>query len=214
MPNEKVNTETKTNSPESEKAMPSTSAHSITDVENKVASTRDDADNPVQNNERYSMSAFVDTVEEDFTDGTEENSEGTQTEESDELEETEEDQGQADLSMFDEPSTLEETGEEEEESFLEIYHENCLSCKSLIPFMKKSFKSCHYNAGNKSCPAQTVKIIYQIPLGKIIPKFMQAEAESDFDRIAKLSKVLASKPDWYQQRVGEALKEKRLERAG
>lgn len=219
MPNEKSITASKGPSTDKVVAMPSTSAQSITDVETKVVAPRVDPDSPGPTNEQDSMSAFIDSSDEGpsgnlASDDSEDDSESSVEDDNDTVENDDE-VLEPDLSMFEDSSeAAQEEEEEEEESFLEIYHDNCLKCKSLIPFMKQSFKSCHYDAGNKACPAQTVKIIYQIPLGTIVPKFMQAEAEADFDRIAKLSRVLASKPDWYQQRVGEALKEKRLERAG
>ena len=99
--------------------------------------------------------------------------------------------------------------DEPEEGFLEIFSENCLQCSSLVPFAKKKFKACHYSAGNKNCPASNSTIVIRVPLEEIVPRFMSAERARDFHRLSKLSAVLASKPDWYQQRVASALEEAR-----
>lgn len=121
-----------------------------------------------------------------------------------------------DLSLLEDDSTSSSGGseskgldEEEEEAFMEIHSENCLKCNTLIPNMKKSFKSCHYSAGNKHCPGESVKIVLRIPLEDIVPRFMAAEKAGDFDRLARLAAKLKTKPEWYRQRVADALAEAR-----
>lgn len=137
----------------------------------------------------------------DFLDVNETDSQSAMTSDGDE---------DVDLSMLEGPSSDSSDDQEElEEGFLEIDSEKCLTCKSLIPFMTKTYKSCHFTAGNKNCPAAATKIIVKIPLDLIVPKFLSAERNGDFSRLAKLSAVLGDKPDWYQQRVKDALDQER-----
>jgi hypothetical protein len=138
------------------------------------------------------------------------------------LEEDEEDQSTVDDEDDDSDLSLLEDGqspptkkvvaasEEPEEAFLEVYSENCLSCKSLIPFATKRHKGCHFSAGNKSCPAVATQIVIRVPLEDIVPRFMAAEKAHDFSRLARLNAKLAEKPDWYQERVAQALNEARI----
>jgi hypothetical protein len=125
------------------------------------------------------------------------------------------DDSEEDLSLLEESSPIDTTTiaeEEPEEGFLEIFNENCLSCKELVPFAKKSFKrkGCHFTTGNKNCPAESTTIVIRVPLEEIVPRFRTAEKERDFARLAKLNALLATKPDWYQQRVAQALDNERL----
>jgi len=127
----------------------------------------------------------------------------------------EDDDDDEDLSLLeDEPdsnnqNTAESDTDEEEEGFLEVYSENCLQCKSLIPFMKKKFKSCHFSTGNKNCPASKTSIVIRVPLEEIVPRYLAAEKANDFSRLAKFNLRLAGKPEWFQQRVAQAIAEAR-----
>lgn len=102
--------------------------------------------------------------------------------------------------------------DEPEDAFLEVYSENCLSCKSLVPFATKKFKACHYSAGNKHCPAQSASIIIRVPLEEIVPRWLSAEKFRDFGRLSKMTALLSTKPEWYQQRVANALEEARAKK--
>lgn len=99
--------------------------------------------------------------------------------------------------------------DEPEEGFLEVFSENCLQCKSLVPFATKKFKGCHFSAGNKHCPASETQVVIRVPLEEIVPRFIAAERDANFHRLAKLNAKLAEKPEWFQQRVAQALKEAR-----
>jgi hypothetical protein len=99
--------------------------------------------------------------------------------------------------------------DEEEHGFLQIHNENCLICKSLIPSMTKTFRSCHFSKGNQACPARLVQIVIRIPLEEIIPRWLAAEREGDYKRIAKMAAHLSTKPEWYQLRVKDELQSAR-----
>lgn len=144
----------------------------------------------------------------DFSDSTE-----GQKESADPI--TREQQDEVDLSLLQgamspsEESNVPGSPELRESGFLQIYRPNCLICKALVPFKKKTFWECHYKKGNTACPAASTKVVVRIPLEQIVPKFLQAEREGDFLRLAKLSATLGKKPDWYRQAVVTAIDEGR-----
>lgn len=123
------------------------------------------------------------------------------------------DDDDSDLSLLEDASKKTQVRVEDEDSpeegFLQVYSEDCLQCKSLIPFAKKKFKGCHFSAGNKHCPASETQVVIRVPLEEIVPRFMSAERAGDFSRLSKLNAKLAEKPDWFQHRVAMALKEAR-----
>jgi hypothetical protein len=125
------------------------------------------------------------------------------------------DDADPDLSLLETPKSKkgaaadDEADEDTEEGFLEVFHENCLDCKALIPFKKKTYRDCHFSKGNTACPASQVQIVIRIPLETITRNWIRAEKEGNYAGIAKLSATLASKPDWYQTRVRDALEDAR-----
>jgi hypothetical protein len=125
-----------------------------------------------------------------------------------------EDEDEADLSLLQAPTALDSTVTPQDREipttgFLEVFRPECLECKSLIPFMKKSYKECHYKRGNTACPAASVQVVVRIPLNQIIPRWMMYEKDGDFKGVANMAAHLATKPDWYQQRVKDALTDAR-----
>jgi hypothetical protein len=86
-----------------------------------------------------------------------------------------------------------------------------LQCRELVPFAQKSYKrkGCHFTSGNKNCPAVSMGIVIRVPLEEIIPRWITAEKNRDFNRLSRLTAKLAEKPDWYQQRVAQALEKAR-----
>ena len=122
-----------------------------------------------------------------------------------------------DLSMLDEDetggdrNTGADTEEQPEAGYLEIYQPECLECRELVPFAKKTYKrkGCHFSSGNKNCPAESATIVVRVPLEEIVPRFLAAEKSRDFNRLSRLATKLAEKPDWYQQRVAQALEKAR-----
>jgi hypothetical protein len=128
---------------------------------------------------------------------------------------SEEDDGDPDLSLLETPKSKkgaaadDEADDDTEEGFLEVFHENCLDCKALIPFKKKTYRDCHFSKGNTACPASQVQIVIRIPLELITRNWMRAEKEGNYAGISKLSATLATKPDWYQTRVRDALEDAR-----
>jgi hypothetical protein len=180
-------------SPPAEEEAPVATTVSLDDIE-EVGNTP-----PVQAN------GEAPTTEDDFEDN---DPDRVQQASADELD------GDDDLSLLedDDDSTIGvAAAEAEEEGFLEISREECLSCRELVPFAKKSYKrkGCHFTSGNKNCPAESTTIVIRVPLEEIIPRWIAAEKNRDFGRLSRLTTVLAGKPDWYQQRVAQALEKAR-----
>jgi len=92
---------------------------------------------------------------------------------------------------------------------LEIYHAKCLSCQRLVPHADKKYTNCSFTKGNTRCPASSVQVLIGIPLDKIVTAFFVAEQTGDNARLGKLYAQLANKPAWQQQRITQALNERR-----
>lgn len=103
----------------------------------------------------------------------------------------------------------EDEDEDDDQGIVEIYSQKCLGCGHLVSFAEKKYKSCHFTAGNEYCPASSLQIVVRIPIEKIVRMFLTAERMNDSSRLSRLYAKLALKPDWYQSRVNEALKEAR-----
>lgn len=99
--------------------------------------------------------------------------------------------------------------EDDDQGIVEIYSQKCLGCGHLVSFAEKKYKSCHFTAGNEHCPASSLQIVVRIPIEKIVRMFLTAERMNDSSRLSRLYAKLALKPDWYQSRVNQALKEAR-----
>lgn len=125
------------------------------------------------------------------------------------------DEDEADLSLLEtttEPAKDKtSTGDESHTGFVEIFRPECMQCKALVPSMKKLYKECHYSKGNKYCPAREVQIVVRIPLNEILPRWLRYEREGDYAGISRMAAKLSEKPDYYQQRVKDALADARKE---
>ena len=92
---------------------------------------------------------------------------------------------------------------------VQIYKMRCLTCSYLVPAATKKFNECHFSAGNKLCPAASLKIIQHIPISKILASFKEAEASGDLSRVSRLYAQVAKRPDWVQQRINDELRKAR-----
>lgn len=103
----------------------------------------------------------------------------------------------------------EDEDDDQDQGIVEIYSQKCLGCGHLVSFAEKKYKSCHFTAGNEHCPASSLQVVVRIPIEKIVRMFLTAERMNDSSRLSRLYAKLALKPDWYQSRVNQALKEAR-----
>lgn len=86
-----------------------------------------------------------------------------------------------------------------------VHQPKCLMCGHLVAFAEKKYKSCHFTAGNESCPAQTIKIAIQLDTRNIVRNFLNAEEEGDSEKLSRLYASLATKPEWGQRQIMEDL---------
>lgn len=98
-----------------------------------------------------------------------------------------------------------------------IFHKKCLRCKYLVPELTdeeggKSFKKCHFTAGNEDCPAKTAQIIVGVPTAKIVNRILDAEQAGESELLATIYAKLATKDPNIQALVHEALATERTER--
>lgn len=92
---------------------------------------------------------------------------------------------------------------------IQVYKLKCLTCRHLVPAAAKEFNECHFSAGNKLCPASSMKIIQHIPIDKIIRAFKEAEGSGNLSRVSRLYAQVAKRPDWVQQRINDELRKAR-----
>ena len=92
---------------------------------------------------------------------------------------------------------------------IQVYKLKCLNCTHLVPAAGKEYNECHYSAGNKLCPASSMKIIQHIPIDKILRAFKEAENSGNLGRISRLYAQVAKRPDWVQQRINDELRKAR-----
>jgi hypothetical protein len=84
---------------------------------------------------------------------------------------------------------------------VEIFCENCLQCKHLVPHAQQSFKQCHYSKGNTKCPAAEIQIVIGVDTDRIVRGIMKSMNEQDTMGLARKYQKLSTKPEWVQQRV-------------
>lgn len=94
-----------------------------------------------------------------------------------------------------------------DEATLLVYKPHCLECSYLVAFATKKFKRCHFSQGNNDCPASGVKILIKIPTERIVKSLLRKEEEQDLAGISEWYAKLATKPDWAQTQILDALKE-------
>jgi len=108
---------------------------------------------------------------------------------------------------------VEAEGEEEGEATFQIYSHDCLRCTELVPGLKKSeyikarsFKKCHYENGNKDCPAKTVQIVVGLPIPKIVKAYMDAFINGDNVTLANIQARLATKDEGQRELANAAIR--------
>lgn len=113
------------------------------------------------------------------------------------------------LSAFENDERIVIDEEAPDNGTLEIYRPECLKCKALVPHEEKTWKKCHFSAGNERCPAQSVKIVVGIPVDSIVQAFIVSEQTANMERLARLYAQLSTKPEWQQQQITAALTKRR-----
>jgi hypothetical protein len=88
--------------------------------------------------------------------------------------------------------------------YLALYSRNCKKCKHLDPEETQEFEKCHFNAGNKACPAKEVQLAVVGEAQKYAQAVRKARAAGNITQeVAILTKVATRSPA-FQQKFREA----------
>lgn len=87
--------------------------------------------------------------------------------------------------------------------YLALYSRNCKSCQSLDPDAPNLFPKCHFEKGNKDCPAREVQLVIVGPAKRLANLVKQARLHSDLKEEARLLAVASTKSKAFQQKFLE-----------
>ena len=89
---------------------------------------------------------------------------------------------------------------------VEAYGKNCLKCVHLIPSAQTEFTDCHFSKGNKSCPAQSVKVVFVGLRNHYITHLNSARDAGDSNKVLRILAKLENEPldlkNYVLRRVG------------
>jgi hypothetical protein len=126
--------------------------------------------------------------------------------EDEEQEGVDESEDSEDSEESEEDSDVYDVDSEIKEAVVSVRKTQCLECKHLVPFATKKYTSCHYSQpNNEECPASSVKIVIKIDTEKIIRLILRLKREEDVEGISNWYAQLASKPQWMQKQILDAL---------
>lgn len=88
-----------------------------------------------------------------------------------------------------------------ETDYLALYSANCLTCKHLCPDTGvREFEDCHFEAGNKQCPAKGVKVVVVGEALDYARKVLRARDKRKPKLEARLMKHVGLQPATFQDR--------------
>lgn len=121
-----------------------------------------------------------------------------------------------DTSLYSEsvPVDTQDTTETEEDTrdVFYIHSKKCLRCLHLTETGSEYMESCHFSNGNESCPAQAIRIVVGVPVGKVANIIFKAMDEGDAEKLAETYAKLAEKDAVVQQQVKDAVQAKLAEK--
>jgi len=88
---------------------------------------------------------------------------------------------------------------------LALYSRNCKFCKSLDPDEKKYFPKCHFEKGNKDCPASEIQIAVVGQAQRAAKAVLKARAANNIDQEIQILSFVAKKSKPFQQKFREWL---------
>jgi hypothetical protein len=89
---------------------------------------------------------------------------------------------------------------------LALYSRNCKFCKSLDPDEIKEFPACHYDTGNKDCPAIDVQLAVVGLVGRHALEFNTAKKTANIGKQASILQLVAKKSQAFQFKFQERTK--------
>lgn len=88
--------------------------------------------------------------------------------------------------------------------YLALYSRNCKKCKHLDPEETREYTKCHFNNGNKECPAQEVQFAVVGEANRFAAAVRKARAAGLIEREVQLLQEVAKRPPAFQHRFREA----------
>jgi hypothetical protein len=89
---------------------------------------------------------------------------------------------------------------------LALYSRNCKKCKALDPDEVKTFTKCHFDQGNRECPAKEVQFAVVGEAKRLADAVKKARAKSDMVREIEILNLVAKRSAAFQQRFRESSK--------
>lgn len=88
---------------------------------------------------------------------------------------------------------------------LALYSSNCKICKALDASERKTFRKCHYTAGNRHCPASEVRIVIVGQAYRMAEQVLRARAVRDAEAESKILTAVATHDPDFRERFYHAL---------
>ena len=88
--------------------------------------------------------------------------------------------------------------------YLALYSRNCKKCKHLDPEEPREYSKCHFNNGNKECPAQEVQLAVVGEAKRFAAAVKDARSAGLIAREVELLQEVAKRPSAFQHRFREA----------
>lgn len=82
-----------------------------------------------------------------------------------------------------------------QKEYLSLYSRDCLSCHHLVDGAAVKARRCHFERGNKSCPASEVKIVITGRLRAQATALAKARAEQDLDAEVRILQAIGKESD-------------------
>jgi hypothetical protein len=87
--------------------------------------------------------------------------------------------------------------------YLALYSAKCKTCKALDPEETKEYTNCHFNNGNKNCPAAEVQIAVVGEAMRFANIVKKARAGGDLKREVEILQEVGKRSAAFQQKFRE-----------
>jgi hypothetical protein len=92
--------------------------------------------------------------------------------------------------------------------YLALYSQKCKDCKSLDPEASNLYTSCHFENGNKECPAQEVQLVVVGLASRLAKEFVAAKVNADLSAQSKILQRVSTKTRAFQHKFNEIVNRK------
>jgi hypothetical protein len=88
---------------------------------------------------------------------------------------------------------------------LALYSRNCKICQYLDPEEKQKFEKCHFNKGNKDCPAKEIQFAIVGMARRASEEFKKAKAEQNITKQRKILEAVEKRSSAFRQKFTDWL---------